>query len=498
MSDQAAFGGTGRPSVGPGPLVGTRAKVGAFGGATPARPGDVRMEERGILPIEDHRRYGAAWRMFTVWFAPNINTSALFLGAIGAVLDLGMVWGSVAIVVGTVAGSFFTAMLCAWGPRTGAGQIPMARLTFGKAVVVPAVVQWCSSIAWDALVGVFGGEALEYVFNIPFVAGVAIVIALEGVVAMWGHELVHVMEIAASVVVGAFFVVLSIRVLTHPALTPATASVHGKVLVGACILMLTLSFSDGISWASYASDYSRYLPRSTSGRSVLWYTWAGLVASYVWMEEIGLAAGHLLTDQTAAGIDKISGGGAIGMLVLLAIGLATIASNAMNDYTGSLAMQTLNVKIRRPITAGVVMLLAFGLILWLHAGDVAGRFQDLLLFASYWLSPFVAIVAIDWYYRRRRIAEEIHRISSWNALSNQWGALIALLVGFGSAVPFMNATGVIEGPVAKALAGGDTAYFVGLVVGALVYLPLRRWDVARERRRERDARRVNRDLSVIE
>jgi nucleobase:cation symporter-1, NCS1 family len=458
--------------------------VGAFGGATPKRHGDISVEQRGIQPIEDDRRYGSPWRMFTVWFAPNVNTAALFLGAIGAILGLGMVWGSVAIVAGTVLGSIPTAMLCTWGPKTGAGQIPTARLPFGRTILLPAVVQWLSSIAWDALVGIFGGEALQYVFNIPFAAGVAIIILLEGLVAIWGHELIHVMEIAATVIVGALFIVLSVKVLTHSGLTPAAASVHGKVFVGAFILMITLSFSDGISWASYASDYSRYLPRTTSGRSVFFYTLAGLVFSYVWVEEVGLAAGNVLTNQTAVGIDKISGGGALGIIILLAIALATIASNAMNDYTGSLAMQTLNLKIRRPITAGVVMVLAYGLILWLHAGNVASRFEDLLLFASYWLSPFVAIVAIDWYHRRRNIRQEIQRITSWNSLHNEWGALIALLVGFGAAVPFMDATGVIVGPVANALAGGDTAYYVGLVVAAIVYIPLRQWDVARDRRRQ--------------
>lgn len=457
--------------------------AGAFGGSTPRRHGDVAIEVRGILPIEDDRRYGSSWRMFTVWFAPNVNVSALFLGAIAAVLGLGMIWGSVAIVMGTILGSIATAALCTWGPKTGAGQIPTARLPFGRTILLPAVVQWLSSIAWDALVGIFGGEALQYVFNIPFAAGVAIIIVLEGVVAIWGHEFIHAVEIAATVIVGAFFVVLSVKILTHSGLTPAQASVHGRLLVGSFILMLTLCFSDGISWASYASDYSRYLPRNTSTNAVFWYTLAGLVASYVWVEEVGLAAGHVLTNQTAVGIDRISGGGALGIIILLAVALACIASNAMNDYTGSLAMQTLNVKLRRPLTAGMVMVLAYGLILWLHAGNIASRFEDLLLFASYWLSPFVAIVAIDWYHRRGNMRQEIQRIVSWDLLSNQWGALLALLVGFGAAVPFMNATGIIEGPVAKALTGGDTAYYVGLIVAAIVYIPLRKWDVARNRRR---------------
>ncbi|MDA8310999.1 MAG: cytosine permease [Actinomycetota bacterium] len=464
--------------------LGASADVGVFGGATPNRHGDMNVEARGIQPIEDDRRYGSTWRMFTVWFAPNVEASALFLGAIGAVLGLGMVWGTVAVVTGTVLGSIPVASLCAWGPKTGAAQIPTARLPFGRTILLPSAVQWLSSIAWDGIVGIFGGEALQYLFNIPFAAGVAIVVVLEGVVAIWGHELIHVVEIAATVFVGALFIVLSVKILTHSGLTASAASVHGKAFAGAFILMLTLSFSDGISWASYASDYSRYLPRTTSERAVFWYTMAGLVGSYVWLEEVGLAAGHILTDQTAFGIDKLAGGGAVGALVLIGVALGAIASNAMNDYTGSLAMQTLNVKLKRPITAGVVMVLAYGLILWVHAGNIVGRFEDLLLFSSYWLSPFVAIVTIDWYHRRHNIRQEIQRITSWNGLSNEWGALLALLIGFGAAVPFMNATGIIEGPVAKALTGGDTAYYVGLIVAAIAYIPLRRWDVARERRRQ--------------
>lgn len=456
--------------------------TGAFGGATPTGPGNVSLEGRGILPIEDSRRYGSAWRMFTVWFAPNVETSGIFLGAIGAALGLGMAWGSAAIVVGTVLGCLPVAMLCAWGPTTGAGQLPAARLPFGRTILLPAVVQWLSSIAWDAIVGLFGGEALQYVFNIPFAAGVAIVIVAEGLVAIVGYELIHMLEVGASIVVGALFVLLSVKVLLHPGLTGAQASAHGRLLVGAVILMVTLSFSNGISWASYASDYSRYLPRATSRRAVFWFTLGGLVCSYVWMEEVGLAAGRFLTNQTAVGIDRLVGGGALGIVVLLAVAVGAIASNTMNDYTGSLAMQTLQVKLRRPITAAVVMASAYGLVLWIHAGTVVTRFSAVLLFSSYWLPPFVAVVAIDWYHRKGTIGSEIRRIVSWDRLGYGWGAALALVVGFGAAVPFMNASGVLEGPVARALDGGDLAYYVGLVVAAIVYWPLRRWDARRDLR----------------
>lgn len=461
----------------------------AFGGATPSGPGNVSLEERGILPIEVDRRYGSPWRMFTVWFAPNVETSGIFVGAIGAALGLGMVWGTVAIVIGTVAGSVPVALLCACGPTTGAGQLPAARLPFGRTVVVPAVVQWLSSIAWDAIVGLFGGEALQYVLHLPFAAGVAIVIVAEGVIAIVGHELVHVVEVGASVVVGALFFVLSVKILTHPGLTPAAAAAHGRLFAGALILMLTLAFSNGISWASYASDYSRYLPRSTSRRRVFWFTLAGLVASYVWMEEIGLAAGRFLTDDTAVGIDHLAGGGALGIAVLVGVALGAVASNTMNDYTGSLAMQTLNVRLRRPVAAAVVMACAYGLVLWLHAGDVISRFTDLLLFSSYWLAPFVAIVAIDWRNREATVEQDVRGIVHWDRLGYGWSALVALVGGFVAAVPFMDASGVVEGPVARALDGGDLAYYVGFAVAAALYWPLSRREAGRREGGRREAGR---------
>lgn len=452
---------------------------GAFGGNTPARAGDLALERRGILPIEEGQRYGSAWRMFTVWFAPNVETSAIFVGAIGAALGLGMVWGSVAIVVGTILGSVPVAALCAWGPTTGTGQMATARLPFGRTVVLPAVVQWLSTIAWDAIVGLFGGEALQYLFHIPFAAGVAIVIVIEGTIAIVGHELVHVVQIGATVVVGALFVVLSVEILTGPGLTPAAASVHGRLFAGALVLMVTLAFSNGISWSSYASDYSRYLPRTTSRPAVFWCTLGGLVASYVWMEEVGLAAGRVLTEQTAAGIDRVAGGGVLGIMVLVGVALGAIASNTMNDYSGSLAMQALNVRLRRPVTAAIVMVCAYGLVVWLHAGNVVTRFTDLLLFSSYWLSPFVAVMAIDWVHRRGSIADEVTRIVHWERLGYGWAALAALVVGFAAAVPFMDASGIVEGPVARALAGGDLAYYVGFLVAAGVYWPLRRLESRR-------------------
>ncbi len=189
--------------------------------------------------------------------------------------------------------------------------------------------------------------------------------------------------------------------------------------------------------------------------------------AYIFVQGIGIAAGDLVSDQTAEGVRSVMGGGALGALALLVIALASIGSGVMNDYSGSLALQTIGVRVRRPVSAVVVTVMAFALILWLHSGDTASRFQNVLLIVSYWIPAFVAVVVIDWLIRTRgrttvNPAEEPTR--SADAVA----AVIAFVLAYAAALPFMN-TSLFTGPIAAAWHGADIAYFVNFLAAALLY-----------------------------
>ena len=130
---------------------------------------------------------------------------------------------------------------------------------------------------------------------------------------------------------------------------------------------MTIALSLAISWASYAADFSRYLPAQSSSVRVFGFTFAGIVSAYLFVQGIGIAGADLLADHTAEGVRTVMGGGVLGVVALLAIVLASVGSSAMNDYSGSLALQTIGVRVRRPVAAVVVTALAFTLIMWLHA-----------------------------------------------------------------------------------------------------------------------------------
>ena len=391
----------------------------------------MSVETHGIAPIGEDQRYGTPGRLFTVWFAPQVTMSGVFTGTLAIVLGLGFWLGLVAMVIGTVLGSLVVGYLSTWGPRTGTGQVPNSRMAFGGGVVLPAALQWLSSIAWDALVGLFGGEALAALLGIPFWGAVLIVLGVQGAVGFFGYELIHRLQAVLTVVLFTTFVVFAVKLVGgHEIITQA--SVTGADLSGAFVLEVTLAFSLAVSWASYAADFSRYLPADSSRARVFGFTFAGIALAYIFVQAIGIAAGDLVAEQSVEGVRSVMGGGLLGGVTLLIIALASIGSGVMNDYSGSLALQTVGVRVRRPVSAVIVAALAYPLILWLNAADTATRFQNVLLLVSYWIPGFVAVVVIDWLLRVRGRAS-INPAEEATDRRDAVAAVIAFVLAYGAA-----------------------------------------------------------------
>src|SRR5690348_18072964 len=87
-----------------------------FGGRMPAGSGDMAIETHDIAPVPEDNRYGTSWRLFTVWFAPQMNITGVFTGSLAIVFRLGFWLGLLAMIIGTVLGSLPVAYLSTWGP----------------------------------------------------------------------------------------------------------------------------------------------------------------------------------------------------------------------------------------------------------------------------------------------------------------------------------------------------------------------------------------------
>lgn len=220
-------------------------------------------------------------------------------------------------------------------------------------------------------------------------------------------------------------------------------------------------------------------------RSLLLAGSALATGGLIWLSRIVMHssyAGGLLGPMlvaAAAGIRDLMGGGFLGGVALAAIVFAAVVSNVLNDYSASLAFQSVSIRMKRPLLSAVTGAAAFGLVMWLNAGTAtAARFQNLLLLTAYWCAPFAAVIVIDWWqHRARSSAGYVLGVITWEKLRAGWPALIAFAAGCAAMVPFMN-TYYVVGPAARAMDGADISYIVGIVVAGGLYLWLRRYAIA--------------------
>ncbi len=434
----------------------------------PSREGDLTVEGHGIEPIPEANRYGALSRVFTVWFSPNLVPAAFFLGTLATLdfIGLGFWTGLAAIIVGNVIGAFFVGVLATMGPRTGMAQIPLARFPFGKAIVVPGLINWLSTIAWDAINSIFGAGAIVVLTGgvMPFWLALVIIVVFQVGLSIVGYEAIHSFEKYAAIGLGVLFAVVTVAALPKANFALADQAAAG---LGTFVLMTTIVASFVLAWALYASDYTRYLPTNSPPRTIFWYTFAALVLSAGWIEALGLAVATALgSGDRMQQVNDLVGGGLVGGLAMIAVIFGTVAVNALNDYTGSLSLLAAGVRVWRPISAVVVGVLAFFGTLWLYYNNFAQAFENYLLIITYWIGPWLAIVLIDWYLRRGRF--ETSLVRDFARLASGRNALIALVVGFAVSIPFFNQS-LYFGPGAEALGGADIAYLVGFVVAGVVY-----------------------------
>jgi NCS1 family nucleobase:cation symporter-1 len=460
----------------------------------------VQLETRGIDAVPPNARYGTPGRMFTVWFAPQLNPVTFFLGALGPAFGLSFWQSAIAILLALVISGLPVAWLTTWGPKTGLSQMVLSRSPFGKSTRVISVLNWITTVGWQAFDNVFGAAALNILFDVPFWLGVIIIIIGQTTISFLGYEAVHFFQRCMTYVLGAVFIFLTIKVMTGAGTTDVEATVTGSAMVGAFILMVAAIMGNTFTWTTFAADYSRYLPVDSNSRKVFWSTFFGIVLSSLWIELLGLAVADQILNGGLGGtvttIRDIMGGGVLGVIGVIAAYLGIVSINALDDYTGSLSLQAAGVKLLRPVTALLSAAVAFGAsLVFIYAGeDLPNKAQNFLLFIAYWVSAWLGIVTVDYIQKRGRFDAAV--LSDEPRLHSGKAAITAFVIGTLAAIPFSNTTfgydfitanpdswlRFLMGDIAiNALNGADLGLVVGFCVAALVYTILSRSEVQSHR-----------------
>ncbi|WP_329262704.1 cytosine permease [Streptomyces sp. NBC_01478] len=460
---------------------------------TASEPRVSGLEIRSIDYVPLDERHGKLWHLGPLWFMSNAQIATLAVGLISITEGGNLIWSLIAIVAGTLLGTFFMAFHSAQGPQLGLPQMIQSRPQFGY---VGALLVWLFAYVQYAGFNVFNtilaGEALHTTVHGGTKMWVAVVTVVGFVIALVGYDVIHKAEQFLTYTFLVVFGIFTVGVLAtlH---YPAGSFDLGGFSWTPFLAQFGVVAGYQISWAIYVSDYSRYLPPDVTVRKTFYWTYFGSALGGVWLMTLGalLAAWagkdfDTIRSINAAGDKVFSGFGAI---VLLFATLGLVSVTALNMYGGSLTLISAIDSFKKVQPTVGVRALTIGLTAVLSlAGAMAAtadfltNFNNFLLLVLYLFIPWTAVNLMD-YYVVRRGHYAIAEIFNPHGIYGRWGwhGIISYLVGFGVMVPFFSVGTLYVGPIAHAMDGADLSLFVGLPVAGLLYWWLSRSiDVAAE------------------
>ncbi len=443
------------------------ARVAHYGPA----PAQAEPAAPGAAPDQQRR----PWWYFWVWLVtPHNEFGAIYIGMIVVLfLDMSLGQALLGLVLGNAAGALSHGILTARGVHLRSPQITLGRKYFGHTgnMVLTTVIALVSSYGWFIVNSLVAALALQTIFDLPVVAGLAITVAVQLLLAWSGVDFKQLQRylfplVAVMLVIAGIMIFAQVTPAHDPG-SPWNLSGLIAVVVVACF-----AWAYSIGWNIYSTDYSRYAP-TTSPKIAGIASSVGLFVSSMLLMSIGVAAGIMVigddssnpTQQFSSLLPSGFGTAVMVFVVLGAWSANAIALHSSNHLfsAGGLDVSTWGRRLMGPF---VVSVLGF-LLGWWAEGDLAGNYEGYVMALGYWVAPWLNVALVD--YRLRRKMDDPTSELYEQDLSPKWGLFA---VGFGLlgslclyALQVFDGGGLPHGGVSYAVLG----MLVGFYLSGAIY-----------------------------
>lgn len=403
------------------------------------------LEINGPNLIQESERGGTAKSLFWPWAGANVSLLALSYGSFFLGFGISFRQATFAAIIGSISSFFLVGISSLAGKRSNAPTMVLTRASFGvKGSVVPGALSYLIFVGWETVLVSLATLATGTVFsrvggvdqNLALILGFVIAVSLTVVGGVLGFSVIMRLQKFLTVVTIAMtlvYIALTIDKVDWAAINAIKdGSIEG--FVGALIFGVT---GIGLGWVNCAADYSRYLPRSTSSKSVVGWTVFGASVVPIILVIYGAALSGSSKDLSdAIAMDPI---GALTSLLptwflipfaLVAI-LGLVGGAILDLYSSGLALVSIGVPIKRHQAAAIdslIMLAGTIYIVW-FADNFFFPFQGFLITLGVPIAVWSAIFVADVVLRKKAYAEKDLFDASGMYGSVNKGSLILMLVG---------------------------------------------------------------------
>src|SRR5213593_3945642 len=452
---------------------------------------ELRVDVHSIEPIPEADKDSTGPQQMWIWAGANIAPINWALGALGIVLNLGL-WETIAVIVGCAIFAAFTVM----GHKTGVNQMVLQRSAFGRrGAYLPSALMFLMTLGWIgvntyfpvkiaiAILGQFGvGDT--WLSNLVVVT---IIMVIQVLIGIYGFYVIRTFEKYTVPITAAIMVLMSVLAWTRPGVvnwgltSTLPPAAHLAML---SLLMTAIGVGWGISWVTWASDYSRFVPRSVSSAAVFWYSYAGMFVPTVWLAILGATVASVTKDTDPAKMVSAVFGGVMSILVLLMVLHGPIATNILNVYSAALAALSMGVRLSRTalaVIAGIVGYLVT--IYFVFQPSFAKAFDNWMISLLLWMSPWTGVILADFFIKRKGHidVDELYQEPERSGYGDiNWGAIAAFVAGLVAGWTVEDGlVPALQGPIStQLLSGADLSWLVGIVVAGGVYLAIGGREVA--------------------
>lgn len=443
------------------------------------------IESRSIDYVPESERHGGLASQFTLWLGANLQITAIVTGAIAVVAGGDVFWSLIGLLAGQMAGGAIMALHGAQGPQLGLPQMISCRVQFGVyGAIIPILAVCLMYIGFSASGSVLAGQAVGELLHVSDGAGIVIFSFFIVIVTLFGYRVIHALGRVSSVIgVAAFFYMFS-RLFQGHDVRDLLAMRHFSW--PSFLLAMSLSASWQIAFGPYVADYSRYLPRNTSGPRIFAAVWLGSVIGAQISMMFGVLAaalgGSRFEHHEVAYIVHLGSTGMVATLLFFSIAFGKVTVTSLNSYGSFMSMATIVSGFRRGLRISALHRLLYILaMVGLSAClALAGRhdflqsFEVFILFLLMMFTPWSAINLVD-YYCFTRSRYDVPALSDPDGRYGRWNTtgIVTYVIGILVQIPFLSTT-FYTGPLVQPLRGADISWIVGLVVpGALYYATVR-------------------------
>ncbi|MGA5448389.1 purine-cytosine permease family protein [Streptomyces umbrinus] len=377
----------------------------------------LQVEVHGLDVIGDAERKGTPRMLFWPWFGANVSILGLSYGSFALGFGISFWQALAAGVIGIV----FSFLLCGFvavaGKRGSAPTMVLSRAAYGvRGNRLPSVVSWMLTVGWETVLTALATMATATVLDRlgwgggtgTKVIALIVVGALVVIGGVMGFDLIMRLQTVITVVTGVLTVVYIGLVADHIHWSAVSAVPSGSAqeFIGALVFMMT---GFGLGWVNAAADYSRYLPRDSSGRGVVgWTTFGASVAPLLLLVFGLLLAGSSTELNTAIAADPI---GALTTILptwflipFAAVAVLGLVGGAVLDiYSSGLALLAAGLRVPRYLAAlldGVLMIAGSIYIVFL-TDDFLGQFIGFLTTLGVPVAAWCGVMLADLALRRR-------------------------------------------------------------------------------------------------